>query len=183
MDATAIWQSALAHLSTTIARPTFQVYFAPTKAIELRDNSLVIQCPDIYTAQYLFGHAHGHAITAVRWAAGRELEIVWVTVDGETPAPTCRDEQGSALNGYPRWLHLLWKIAEPHAARDTLLLEWAADKSPTMLLETAQQLLMGWDEYRRRRKYQDARRSFMAWYRVAQNGGSRSRVDLKREPR
>lgn len=94
-DPRAIWQRTLEVLRDSLARDTFDTWFAETHAIEIRGGVLHVGVPTAFKLETLRGSYYPHLASAVREAAGRPIDIeLRVAPSPEATAPTLQMSAG-----------------------------------------------------------------------------------------
>ena len=89
------WSDALAGLRAEVGEQGFDMWLRPTRAVAVRDHTLVIEIPNRFVRDWLLEH-YGPAIRrCLHQVAGRAISIEWMI----SPLPTQAAEPPSAPGG------------------------------------------------------------------------------------
>lgn len=91
---TELWRRALAQLQTTVQAKTYEQWFAPTRAVEMRAGKLIIGVENVYQRETLLSNYYTLISRAVEEVVGRRIDVDVIVA--AAPAPD--EPPDAALN-------------------------------------------------------------------------------------
>lgn len=105
MEPSTVWQECLSLIKGRVAAQTYQTWFEPLIAASLEDSKLTLQVPSQFYYEWLDSHYRPIIVDALRQAAGKELQVRYSVVLGDTameePRPSFPTETAEK-NGFSK---------------------------------------------------------------------------------
>lgn len=80
-----LWRRALTQLQTTVQTKTYEQWFAPTRAVEMRAGKLIIGVENVYQRETLLSNYYTLISRAVEEVVGRRIDIDVIVAAAPTP--------------------------------------------------------------------------------------------------